>query len=606
MTLFNFVWSLIYVILFQLSVTMLVYLLFYAKKSALLNSFIFYHIITMLWTLHAILYITAVCFISDEGTFSVAMSIINGYLGVFIGGFTGLAWLLFSLNYIGWIQAKKIRTLLLLLAPTVILYIAMLLNNYHHLFFTVNGGLGILYWAHAIVSYSYSMAGFIALALYALKQEKYERNRTLLLIIAYLIPLLYLLSKEITVFLLKMPQMFPNYITLAPFAFFAATAFITFIIARYRFLNVTPMAINKIVDNLDRAIIVMDASYKVINVNRSFVEIFSSGKSVRHNDSIAFLNDYIGKHMENIPANYAVLAAINSNTTDFFKGELTINIASRKYYEVVVQPVREDIGILGRIVSFDDITLIKNTMEQLEEKNETLSYLNGQLQDKNEQLRNYASTAEELAIMKERQRFSRDVHDTLGHTMTVMITQLKVADILCETDMKEARQKIKGTISAAKDGLNELRKSIMGLTPGKLEENDIEAAVAQLITDFKATGMKIDVTINGSYSTLPSEHIQALFRLCQEALTNSLRHGKADHVDIVFNFINGMAKVLIKDNGCGCKNIKKGYGLKGMEERVLSLGGQIHYGSDGENGFNIFVELPAVSGIKTEIGSKMA
>ncbi len=592
MTLFNFLWSLLYIILFQLSITMLVYLVFYAKKSALLNSFIFFHIVTMLWTLHAILYITAASFIKDDDKLTFAFSLINGKLGMFVGGFAGLAWLLFSLNYIGWEQVKKKHILLAFITPTVILYISMLLNRYHFLFFAADGDFGILYWIHAIISYSYSLAGFIVLMIYAFSQERYERNRTLLLVIAYLIPFIYLLSREITVYLLKMPQKFPPYITMAPLAFSAATAFITFIIARYRFLNIKPMAVNKIVDNLDRAVLIVDGSNKVINMNRSFIEIFAVGETVRHNDSIAFLNDYIGRHMEDLPSNYAILSVINSHSGEFFQGELTMTESLKKYYEVIIQPIREDRGILGRIISFDDVTLIHDTMEQLEEKNETLSYLNRELLDKNKQLHHYASAVEELAIANERQRLSRDVHDTLGHTMTVLITQLKVADILCDTNIKEAKKKINETILIAKDGLNELRKSIMDLTLGKLAENDIEAALAQLINDFRTTGMNVDAVINGPRAMLPSRYVQTLFRLCQEALTNSLRHGKADHVDIVLNFANDTVKVLIKDNGLGARNIVKGFGLKGMEERIAALGGTIHYGSDGESGFNIFVELP--------------
>jgi signal transduction histidine kinase len=132
----------------------------------------------------------------------------------------------------------------------------------------------------------------------------------------------------------------------------------------------------------------------------------------------------------------------------------------------------------------------------------------------------------------------------------------------------------------------------MGLIPDKLSDNNLEAAVIQLIKDFKSTGMKIDVAVNGSYTILPTDHLQALFRLCQEALTNALRHGKADQIDIVMNFTESRVKVLITDNGVGCRKIVKGYGLTGMEERITGLGGTIHYGSDGESGFNIFVELP--------------
>lgn len=592
MTLFNFVWSMTFLTLLLLSIGLLVYLLVSAKKSSLLSSFIFFHVMTTLWTLHSILSICIDSFVREEKFYKIASGIIYGKPGMFIGGFTGLAWLLFTLSYVSWKHAKKKKFVILLSLPTIILFLSMLTNNYHHLFFGIKNYYGVLFWVHAIISYTYSLTGFVVLAQYALRQEKYERKRTMLLFAAYLIPMFYLIGEKNILNLLGITSKYPRFITLTPLTFFAASALIILIIAKYRFLNISPMASNKIVENLSMAVIIVDTSHKVINMNRSLLENFSGGRTVRHNDTIAFLNDFIGKNMEDIPDNYAILSAINSISTELFKGVLTLKTPSRKCYEVVVQPVMEENGMLGRIIAFDDNTQINLAMELLEEKNEILSDLNNQLLDKNDQLKLYAATAEELAIVKERQRFTRDVHDTLGHTMTVLITQLKVAEILCNSNPQAARVKLNETLLMAKEGLNELRKSIMGIAPGRLIDNNIEASVLKLINDFKSTGMKIDVAVNGMFDSLPEDQVQALFRLCQEALTNSLRHGRATHVDIVMNTADGKLKVLIKDNGIGCRQIKRGFGLYGMEQRIASFGGTIHYGSDGENGFNIFVELP--------------
>lgn len=104
--------------------------------------------------------------------------------------------------------------------------------------------------------------------------------------------------------------------------------------------------------------------------------------------------------------------------------------------------------------------------------------------------------------------------------------------------------------------------------------------------------MGIEFSYNGKNSCIYRECFQTIFRICQEALTNALRHGKASHADMVLNFSEDLVKLFIKDNGQGCLNIQKGFGLKGMEERVAALNGNIQYGSD-ENGFSIYVELPS-------------
>jgi signal transduction histidine kinase len=88
---------------------------------------------------------------------------------------------------------------------------------------------------------------------------------------------------------------------------------------------------------------------------------------------------------------------------------------------------------------------------------------------------------------------------------------------------------------------------------------------------------------------------KVIFRVCQEALTNSLRHGKAKNVNIILRSSGNKLSLFIFDDGCGCSQIKKGFGLSGMEQRVKDLGGTLVFGSDGESGFNIRMEIPLSS-----------
>ena len=75
-------------------------------------------------------------------------------------------------------------------------------------------------------------------------------------------------------------------------------------------------------------------------------------------------------------------------------------------------------------------------------------------------------------------------------------------------------------------------------------------------------------------------------------MTNSIRHGLARHIDVILKFYHDNLKLFIIDDGRGCKFIKKGFGISGMEQRIKSLGGMVVYGSDGENGFNVHIEVP--------------
>ena len=596
MTLEFFIWTVIYIVFILLTLVMLVYLAIKAKKSALLYSFMFVQFLPVLWTLRALLFLVFTSYIQDKNQLSALLEILHWRLGIFVGGFMALGWMIFSLNYVGWKYSKNIRAISLMAAPTVFFFIMALTNGYHRLFMNEYKP-GILFGIHAAIAYTYTIVGFVSLMGYAAKHKGQEQKRTVLLIIAYLVPFISNILNEVRIFVLHMKALLGSFDS-SPVCFTVGTSIIAFIIYKYRFLNIKTIAVSKIVDNLIQAVIIVDTSNRIISFNHSFLNTFSYGAQIKDDESITLFGEFLQKNTDNNYSSRKVIEMINSDNYEVFNGELKLMKPERRFYDVAIYPILKKGIVHGRIISFDDITQIKGVMEELGEKNDALSDLNHELVIKNEKLRDYASAVEELAVIKERNRFSRDIHDTLGHTLTLLITQLKVISIIFDSEPDKAKEKIKDIINVVKDGLNELRKSISGLRPGKLEEYNLEDSIAKLISDFEAAGMEIDFTVNGASSDMAFENFQVLYRICQEALTNSLRHGKAKHADIVINFIDDRVKVLVKDNGCGCGQLNKGFGLTGMEERVRGLGGYIQYGSDGENGFNIYAELPLKHGIE--------
>lgn len=105
--------------------------------------------------------------------------------------------------------------------------------------------------------------------------------------------------------------------------------------------------------------------------------------------------------------------------------------------------------------------------------------------------------------------------------------------------------------------------------------------------------MRIDLSCDKRLEDLHNPQLAcAIYRICQEAMTNSLRHGKAKNMKIVLASTDGAINLLIEDDGMGCGEIKKGWGLTGMEERVAELKGKIEYGLGRERGFRINIEIP--------------
>ncbi|MFZ5985545.1 MAG: protein kinase domain-containing protein [Bacillota bacterium] len=257
--------------------------------------------------------------------------------------------------------------------------------------------------------------------------------------------------------------------------------------------------------------------------------------------------------------------------------------------------------------SRDEIKMWNNTLEhrvvqrteQLERLNLEYKSLADELNDKNteleemiEKLKEYAQTVEELAVTKERNRFAMDVHDTLGHSMVLLIKLLEVCKMEIKNNPLKAEQKLSDAISTAREGMKELKRSIYGLVPEKLEVNKFITALNKLVEDFKMSGVNIDLSIDGIYDYRNPAYSYTLFKVCQEAMTNSVRHGKAKNITIDIKFINGRINLVISDDGEGCNNVKKGFGLTGIEERINELKGSVSVITDVNLGFKINVEIP--------------
>lgn len=230
-------------------------------------------------------------------------------------------------------------------------------------------------------------------------------------------------------------------------------------------------------------------------------------------------------------------------------------------------------------------TEYKELAEELNEKNFELNAMIEQLQE-------HAKTVEELAVTKERNRFAMDVHDTLGHSMVLLIKLLEVCKLDLGTDMDKSEKRLSDAINTARNGMKELKRSIYGLVPEKLEANKLITALKQLVDDFGSSGSKINFNVYGTNEYQNPAYSYTLFKVCQESMTNALRHGKAKNIEIDLKFNESRITLAISDDGCGCKDIKKGFGLNGMEQRIRELNGSISFQAGDSSGFRVELELP--------------
>jgi len=233
-------------------------------------------------------------------------------------------------------------------------------------------------------------------------------------------------------------------------------------------------------------------------------------------------------------------------------------------------------------------------------ENRRIRKLNDQLNEANDRLRDYAFELERMAEVRERNRLAREIHDTLGHTLTGIIMGSDASLALFDAAPEEAKKRIQVVAQAARDGLNDVRRSIKALRPDALEKTSLAGALETLIANFKeATSAEVVFDQQAGPLVFAQDEEDTLYRVIQEGMTNAVRHGHATEIRIRLTRRENLLTIDIRDNGLGCGGtVTEGFGLRHMRERLELLGGSLTCGGreeleeDGARGFYIIVSLP--------------
>jgi signal transduction histidine kinase len=361
--------------------------------------------------------------------------------------------------------------------------------------------------------------------------------------------------------------------------------FLHILFMKYRFLNVFPIPFPKMMNKFAESILFIDSEGNISYYNHSFSENFKSCNAIKLDQRAGLFIEYLDKQTRMSPDKSKIIKALESINIEEVSGELVMDSIG-KHFSVNIQPLFDRKDLIGRIVTFYDVTDYGNLLSEVNYKNSELALANLQLKE-------YASTVDELAVTRERNRLAGEIHDSVGHTMTILISLLGVCSLaLDKKDYETVKIKHNEMMKVAIDGHRELKNSVQGIIPCHQKVKTIKQDILSLVDDFETTGVKVNISIDGQEPNHASTYGRIIRKICREALTNSLRHGKASTVEILLSFSNENISLYIFDDGVGCKEIKKNVGLHVMEERVFELGGNIRFGSDGEHGFNIHVDLP--------------
>ncbi len=212
----------------------------------------------------------------------------------------------------------------------------------------------------------------------------------------------------------------------------------------------------------------------------------------------------------------------------------------------------------------------------------------------NSKLADFAVKAEELAAERERSRLAREIHDSVGHYLTVVHVQLEAAKTMLDRDLEKTRDALGKAQSLTQKGLTEIRNSVASLRESPLAGRRVDQALSELVASLGETGLPAYLEILGDARSLGSKEALTLYRTAQEGLTNARKHSGADRVEVTLDYRRSdWVRLELRDDGSGTSDATGGFGLLGVRERVRQLAGRFEIETEPGRGLRLVVEIPA-------------
>nr|MDT0662585.1 sensor histidine kinase [Micromonospora sp. DSM 115978] len=214
-----------------------------------------------------------------------------------------------------------------------------------------------------------------------------------------------------------------------------------------------------------------------------------------------------------------------------------------------------------------------------------------------QRLREYSSQVERLAATQERNRVARDIHDGLGHSLTVVQMQVKAARAVLAGDPARADAVLAKAQTQAEEALAEVRRSVGALREPR-PPVPLADALRALAAETSAAGVPTSLDVSGEARTLPPDAEESLYRAAQEGLTNVRKHAGASRAELLLDYTGpATVRLAVRDDGAGLAAADRaasapGYGLLGVRERAAHAGGRMTLESTPEDGTTLTVEVP--------------
>jgi signal transduction histidine kinase len=314
--------------------------------------------------------------------------------------------------------------------------------------------------------------------------------------------------------------------------------------------------------------------------------------------SAAVLSFVDGRLMVLAPGAYAAglaSAYLLGNLDDAFRARIGLAIAAGGIVVIVANDPMHDAGTL--VVTPILVVLVwlaGYAMRERVERADAAEERAARLEQERE--------AEALrAVVEERTRIARELHDVVGHSVSVMTVQASAVRRLLKPEQEQEREALLAVERTGREALAEMRRVV-----GVLRDPDDAPALApqpslarvdKLVAQARETGLPVDLTIEGEPVPLPAGVDLTAYRLVQEGLTNTIKHAGAKHAEVRVRYDGDHVEVEVSDDGRGSNGaawapLGGGHGLVGMRERVSIYGGELEAGPRDGGGFRLRARLP--------------
>lgn len=508
-----------------------------------------------------------VCHIFDIFTTNLSVKIILSNIGYLSVCSIGAMFLTFALHYVkADITNSKIFKVIIFL-PSAALFFLKITDPIFHLFFRsyqsneVIGGNGF----YITVAYNYLLL-IISVCLMVGKNIKYYKERfpqIILISFSAIIPLAFNLLSLLDVFSLKYD--------FTPISFSITSLLIFLAVYKYEFITIPPLTVKYLMSSINEGIIVTNQKHKITYINDAVKKAFNLDDSILHKDCItAFMR--IAEITNSDISKFSDL--LNKNS-----GSLDVSVSENKYFEISKMPVCNEKRTVSEIFVFYDVSTYYMLNKKLSEKNQELTKANTQLAKMN-------VIEKRLAVEKEQTRIAQELHDSVGHGLVSIMTLLKLSLI----DKNNYNENTKKALQASELLLNDVRKCVVGIKTDT--KSSISARIQDFICNYNSGNSCIEFTEMGEEKSYHGFASDIIFSIVREAVTNSIRHGNANKIEVILKFSENCIRLYIIDDGTGCDKIVPDFGLKGMKEKINSIGGNIEFSSLHGNGFSVKAHIP--------------